>query len=77
MRYETNLASKALSPSVVRDEPKIHTCRNPEVKSDEENKENSVVNRLFRNNRNAYRGDILIRDLWARLHHLCSDYGCR
>jgi hypothetical protein len=47
----SDLASKALSPSPVRDEPKIHTCRSPEVKSDEENEENSVK-RLFRNNRN-------------------------
>ena len=39
----SDLASKALSPAAVRDEPKIHTCRNSEVKSDEENKENSVV----------------------------------
>jgi hypothetical protein len=37
----SDLASKAPSPSVVRDEPKIITCRNSEVKSDkdEENKE--------------------------------------
>jgi hypothetical protein len=61
----SDLASKALSPSAVRDEPKIHTCRNSDVKSDEDNKENSVK-RLFRNNRNEDRGDILIRGLWAR-----------
>jgi hypothetical protein len=61
----SDLASKALSPSAVRDEPKTHACRNPEVKSDEENKENSVK-RLFRNNRNDDRGDILIRGLWSR-----------
>ena len=64
----SDLASKALSPSAVRDEPKIHTCRNSDVKSDEDNKENSVK-RLFRNNRNEEdRGDILIRGLlvWAR-----------
>jgi hypothetical protein len=35
------------------------------VKSDEENKENSVK-RPFRNNRNEDRGDILIRGIWAR-----------
>jgi hypothetical protein len=62
----SNLASKALSPSAVRDEPKIQTsCRSPEVKSDEENKKNSVK-RLFCNNRNEDCGDILIRGLWAR-----------
>jgi hypothetical protein len=44
----------------------MHTCRSPEVKSEEENKENSVK-RLFRNNRNEDRAvDILIRGLWAR-----------
>jgi hypothetical protein len=61
----SDLASKAFSPSAVRDEPKIHTCRSPEVKSDEENEENSVK-RLFRNNCNEDRGDILIRGLWAQ-----------
>jgi hypothetical protein len=61
----SDLASKALSRSAVRVEPKIHTCRSPEVKSDEENKENSAK-RLFRNNRDEDRGDILIRGLWAR-----------
>jgi hypothetical protein len=62
----SDLASKALSPSAVRrDEPKIHTCCIPEVKSDEENKENSAE-RLFRKNRNEDRGDILIRGLWSR-----------
>jgi hypothetical protein len=62
----SDLASKALSPSAVCDEPKIHTCRSREVKSDEENKENSGKRGLFRNNRNEDRGDILIRGLWAR-----------
>jgi hypothetical protein len=41
----SDLASEALSSSVC-DEPKIHNCRNSEVKSDEKNKENSVK-RLF------------------------------
>jgi hypothetical protein len=58
-------ASKALFPSAVRDEPKIHTCRNSEVKLDKENKENSEK-RLFHNNRNEDRGDILIRGLHGR-----------
>jgi hypothetical protein len=62
----TLAASKVLSPSAVRNEPKIHTCRNSDVKSDEDsNKENSVK-RLFRNNSNEDRGDILICGLWAR-----------
>jgi hypothetical protein len=61
----SNLASKALSPPAVRDEPKIHTCRNPEEKSDKENQANSVKS-LFRNNLNEDRGDILIRGLWSR-----------
>jgi hypothetical protein len=60
-----DLASKTFSPSAVRDEPKIQKSRNPEVKSDEENKDNSMK-RLFRNNRNEDRGDILIRGLWER-----------
>jgi hypothetical protein len=62
----SDLASKALAPSAVRDEPKIHTCRNPEEKSDKENQANSVK-RLFRNNRDEDRGDILIRGLWSRI----------
>jgi hypothetical protein len=61
----SDLASKALAPSAVRDEPKIYTCRNSEEKSEKENQANSVK-RLFRNNRNEDRGDILIRGLWWR-----------
>ena len=60
-----DIASKAYSPSAVRDEPKIQNSRNSEEKSDEENKDKSVK-RLLRNNRNEDRGDILIRGLWAR-----------
>jgi hypothetical protein len=53
MRDElSDLASKGLSPSAVRDEPKMHACRSPEAKSDEEIKENQVK-RLFHNNRNG------------------------
>jgi hypothetical protein len=59
------LASKAFSPSKVCDEPTSLKCRNSEVKSDEESNENSVK-RLFRNQRNEDRGDILIRGLWER-----------
>jgi hypothetical protein len=48
-------------------EPKIHTCCTPEeVKSDEENKKNSAVKHLFRNNGNGGHDDILICGLWAR-----------
>jgi hypothetical protein len=61
----SDLASKALSPSAVREEPKIHACRYPEEKSGKENQANSVK-RLFRNNRNEDRGDILFRGLWSR-----------
>ena len=61
----SDLASKALSPSSVRDEPKIHNGRTLEGKSDEENKENPVK-RLFCNKGTEDRGDILIRSLWAR-----------
>jgi hypothetical protein len=60
----SDLASKALAPSAVRDDPTIHACHNPEEKSDKENQANSVK-RLFRNNRNEDRGDILIRGLWS------------
>jgi hypothetical protein len=68
MRSETNCvipASKDLSPSAVCDEPNIHTCHNSEVKSDAENKENSVK-LLFRKNHNEDHGDILIHGMWAR-----------
>jgi hypothetical protein len=61
----SDLASKALAPSAVCDEAKIHTCHNPEEKSDKGNQANSVK-RLFRNNRNEDRGDILIRGLWSQ-----------
>jgi hypothetical protein len=59
----SDLASKALSPSAVHNKTKIHACHSsPEVKSDKEDKENSVK-RLFHNNRNEDCGDILIRGL--------------
>jgi hypothetical protein len=57
IRDELNdLTSKALPLSAVREEPKTHTSRTSESKSDEEKKETSVKKRLFRNNRN--RGDM-------------------
>jgi hypothetical protein len=62
----SDLASEALTPSAVRDEPKIHACRNPEEKSDKENQADSVKCLFLRNNRNEDRGDILIRGLWSR-----------
>jgi hypothetical protein len=55
----SDLASKAFSPSTVCHEPKIHTCRSQEVKSDEENEENAVK-RLFRNNHNEHCGVVTI-----------------
>ena len=60
-----DLASKANSSSAVCEEPKIQNSHTPEVKSDEEYKENSVK-RLFRNNRNDERGNIFICGLCAR-----------
>jgi hypothetical protein len=61
----SDLASKALSPSSVRDKPKIHDSCTLEGKLDKENKENPVK-RLFRNKGTEDRGDILIRGLWTR-----------
>ena len=65
----SDLASKALSPSAVRDELRIHSCRNSEVKADEDEKKNPVSNIFFAKNsrKEENRGaDILIRELWAR-----------
>ena len=76
IRDELNdLASKAFSPSAVRDEPKIQNCRNSEVKSDEDIKENSVK-RLFRNNRNLEDREWRHFDSWTMgprygLHYQC------
>ena len=60
----SDLAIKAFTNSAVRDEPKIHPSRASEPKSDQKSQENSVK-RLYRNNANEDRGDILIRGLWA------------
>ncbi len=66
IRDELNdLATKALSPSAVRDEPLIHHSRSSKSESVEVTKDNPVQ-RLFRTNRNEDRGDILIRGLWER-----------
>jgi hypothetical protein len=61
----SDLATKALSPSAVRDEPLIHHSHSSKSESVGVTKDNPVQ-RLFRTNRNEDRGDILIRGLWAR-----------
>ena len=60
-----DLASKAFSPSAVRDEPKIHSSRANEQETPE-GRQDQPVKRLFRNNRNEDRGDVLIRGLWSK-----------
>jgi hypothetical protein len=61
----SDLATKALFPSSVRDEPKILNSRVLESKGVDENKDN-LVKRLFCNNGcEEARGDILIRGLWT------------
>jgi hypothetical protein len=54
------LASKAITPSAVNDEPKIHTGRPTEEKMEGETESDSVK-RVFHNKSNDDRGDILIR----------------
>jgi hypothetical protein len=62
----SDLAAKALSPSSVSDEPKIHNGRTLEGKIAGDVKENPIK-RLFCNSKGMEdRGDILIRGLWAR-----------
>jgi hypothetical protein len=61
----SDLASKALSPSAVRDEPTIHNSRTAKGTKDQEDKDHPVK-RLFRNSIKEDRGDILIRGLWSR-----------
>ena len=60
-----DLASKAFSPSAVRDEPKIHSSRANEQETPE-GRQDQPVKRLFRNDRNEDRGDVLIRGLWSK-----------
>jgi hypothetical protein len=60
----SDLASKALSPSMVCDKPKINNSCTSELKLDKESKEN-LVKCLFPNNFKEDCGDILIQGLWA------------
>lgn len=59
-----DLASKALYPSAVRDEPKIHPSR-PAVKKSAKESSSTPVNRNLTKNQNEDRGDVLVRGLWA------------
>jgi hypothetical protein len=59
----SDLASKAFTPSAVRDEPKIHIGRSTEQNAEEQS--SSPVSRNLRKNRNEDRGDVLIHSLWA------------
>lgn len=59
-----DLASRALKPSSVRDEPKIHLSRpQEEMKA---KKSQSPIHRNLRKSQSDERGDILIRGLWDR-----------
>jgi hypothetical protein len=60
----SDLASKALSPSAVRNEPTIHNSHTSGGQSVKENKDHPVKH-LFLNSLKEDRGDILIRGLWA------------
>jgi hypothetical protein len=60
-----DLASKAFSPSAVRDEPKIHLCRAKKRESPK-GRQDQPVKCLFCNDRNEDRGDVLIRGLWSK-----------
>jgi hypothetical protein len=59
-----DLASRALTPSSVRDEPKIHLSRSKEEMKATEAK--SAVSRNLNKSQSEDRGDLLIRGLWAR-----------
>jgi hypothetical protein len=64
IKHELNdLASRALIPSAVRDEPLINTSR-PAVQMPEPDQSNHSVHRNFHENQGDNRGDILIRGLW-------------
>jgi hypothetical protein len=58
------LASKALFPSVVLDEPRIHTSCPAEKKTDSEEPSNPVSRNLCKS-QGEERGDVLIYGLWA------------
>jgi hypothetical protein len=54
------LASKALTPSAARDEPKIHFSRPAEKKSAQDQQAPSVTRHLHKNQGDE-RGDVLVR----------------
>jgi hypothetical protein len=58
-----DLASKALTPSAVRDEPRIHTSR-PAVQLS--TSDQYPVTRNLRKRQGEERGDVLIRGLWQQ-----------
>ncbi len=60
-----DLASKALIPSAVRDEPRIHSSHAATEEKEPTDPNQPAVTRQCKN-RNEDRGDILIRGLWAR-----------
>jgi hypothetical protein len=62
----SGLASKAFSPSAVCDEPRIHTSRAAERRSNHGKPVSPAVKRLFQNNCTEDRGNILVQGLWAR-----------
>jgi hypothetical protein len=60
-----DLASKAIVPSAVRNEPLIHaSC--PAVKTSELDQDQPAVSRNLHKNRGETRGDVSIRGLWTR-----------
>ncbi len=61
----SNLASEALFPSAVCNEPRIHISRPVEKKTDLETPSHPV-SRNLRKSLSEERGDVLIRGLWAR-----------
>jgi hypothetical protein len=66
MRSETlaDLASKAIVPSAVRNEPLLRQL--PAVKTSELDQDQPAVSRNLHKNRGETRGDVSIRGLWTR-----------
>jgi hypothetical protein len=63
----SDLASKALFPSVLHDEPKIYPSQSPtEQKNDLEHQANPVIHN-FHKNQGEDQGDVLICGLWAHI----------
>ncbi len=60
-----DLASKALTPSAVRNEPLIHTSCPAEKMSDLDHAKPPVTRNLHKN-RDDLRGDLLLRGFWGR-----------